>query len=98
MVAFGKQQRSSTVDPFRQRLKEFAMPIGDLQQLPCALIGICLQPKSSFYLGDRQSQLCRRLYHFQPLQKFTPLLKFLVTTRVVAYADKIKCVAINKKQ
>src|SRR6478752_2322438 len=74
------------------------MTVGDLQQLPCALIVICLQPKSSFYLGDRLSQVRRRLCYAQPLHKFSPLLKFLVTTRVMAYADKIKCVSVNKEQ
>ena len=98
MVAFGKQQRSSTVDPFRQRLKEFAMPVGDLQQLPCALIVICLQAKSSFYLEDRPSQFHRLLFHLKPLQKFAPLLEFLVFTREVADADEIKRIAVNKEQ
>src|SRR6478736_6554028 len=98
MVALGKQQCPSAIDPLRQRLKEFAMTVGDLQQLPCALIVVRLQPKFSFYLGDRLSQFRRRLCYAQPLQEFSPLLKFLVTTRVMAYADKIKRVSVNKKQ
>jgi len=98
MVTLGKQQRSSTFDPLGQRLKEFAMPIGDLQQLLCALVVICLQPESSFDLGDRVSQLLRLLYHLKPPKKFAPLLKFLVITRVMAYAHKIKRVPINKEQ
>src|SRR4029077_13189456 len=97
MIALGEQQQSSSINPTGQGGKEFPVTVGNVQQLPNALVVVRFKAKSFLPPGDCLSQLASILHHAELPKESAPLLEILLPDRAMKDSREIERVAIDEE-